>query len=64
MKLTPKQLADRWQVSLRTLERMRAERRGPPWERIGYRVRYDREKPSESWRTFAGRVLQEQSGGA
>jgi len=41
MKLTPKQLADRWQVSLRTLERMRAERRGPPWERIGYRVRYD-----------------------
>jgi predicted DNA-binding transcriptional regulator YafY len=64
MKLTPKQLADRWQVSLRTLERMRAERRGPPWERIGYRVRYDREKPSESWWTFAGRVLQEQSGGA
>jgi predicted DNA-binding transcriptional regulator YafY len=64
MKLTPKQLADRWQVSVRTLERMRVERRGPPWERIGYRVRYDREKPSESWWTFAGRVLQEQSGGA
>ena len=41
MKLTPKQLADRWQVSVRTLERMRAERRGPPWERLGYLVRYD-----------------------
>jgi len=41
MKLTPKQLAKRWQVSVRTLERMRAERRGPPWERLGYRVRYD-----------------------
>ena len=27
-------------------------------------LRHDSEKPTDSWWTFAGRVLQEQSGGA
>ena len=35
-----------------------------PTLRLSLNLRDDREKPSESWWTFAGRVLQEQSGGA
>ena len=38
--LTPRELADRWKVSIRTLERRRAEQSGPAWFRIGGSIRY------------------------
>ncbi len=37
--LTEKQLADRWNISPRTLQRWRAHRRGPAYRRIG-RITY------------------------
>jgi hypothetical protein len=41
MKLTEQELAARWKISLRSLQRMRKEGRSPPWQRLGYFVRYD-----------------------
>ena len=38
--LTTRQLAARWQVSVRTLERWRSERHGPPWIVVRGSVRY------------------------
>ena len=38
--LTPRELAERWRVSGRTLERWRAERYGPGWIWIGGSIRY------------------------
>lgn len=38
--LTQRDLAGRWRVSGRTLERWRAERYGPAWIRIGGSIRY------------------------
>lgn len=38
--LTQKQLASRWQLSTRTLQRWREEKKGPIWIRIAGRVRY------------------------
>jgi hypothetical protein len=38
--LTPTDLARRWRVSPRTLERWRGQRKGPPWLRLRGRVRY------------------------
>lgn len=38
--LTPRELADRWKVSIRTLERCRAQRYGPAWITIGCSIRY------------------------
>lgn len=39
--MTERQLAARWQVSCRTLQRWRAERYGPGYILIGGSVRYD-----------------------
>jgi predicted DNA-binding transcriptional regulator AlpA len=38
--LTQTQLAARWQVSTRTLQRWREDDKGPAWIRIGALVRY------------------------
>lgn len=38
--LTQKELATRWKVSGRTLERWRGERYGPAWITIGGSIRY------------------------
>lgn len=38
--LTQAELARRWRMSGRTLERWRAERYGPAWIRIGGRILY------------------------
>ncbi|SEN72721.1 hypothetical protein SAMN04488003_12927 [Loktanella fryxellensis] len=38
--LTPRDLADRWKVSIRTLERRRAVPSGPAWITIGGSIRY------------------------
>lgn len=37
---TQTDLARRWRISPRTLERWRWERKGPPWLRVGGRVLY------------------------
>jgi hypothetical protein len=38
--LTPQELALRWRMSTRTLDRWRAERYGPVWFQIGGAIRY------------------------
>lgn len=38
--LTPRELALRWRMSTRTLERWRASPHGPAWHRIGGKVLY------------------------
>lgn len=38
--LTQRELATRWRISGRTLERWRAEPYGPAWIRIGCSIRY------------------------
>lgn len=38
--LTTRELAERWRVSGRTLERWRADRYGPGWVWIGGSIRY------------------------
>ncbi|MCA8882120.1 MAG: helix-turn-helix domain-containing protein [Rhodobacteraceae bacterium] len=38
--LTPRELAEHWRVSVRSLERWRAEGYGPRWVWIGGSVRY------------------------
>ena len=38
--LTQRELADRWRISPRTLERWRAEGYGPPWIVLGGSIRY------------------------
>lgn len=38
--LTAGDVAKRWQISVRTLERMRAEHEGPRYVKIGASVRY------------------------
>ena len=38
--LTPIELAQRWRISTRTLDRWRASRTGPRWMRIGGRILY------------------------
>ena len=38
--LTTRELAARWRLSLRTLERWRAEGYGPAWLTIGGSIRY------------------------
>ena len=38
--MTTRELAERWRVSGRTLERWRAERYGPGWIWIGGSIRY------------------------
>jgi predicted site-specific integrase-resolvase len=38
--LTQAELAERWQVSERTLDRWRAEGKGPAWLKLNGRVRY------------------------
>jgi len=38
--LRQRNLADRWDLSVRTLERWRAEGRGPPFLKLGGRVCY------------------------
>lgn len=39
-RLSERGLARRWNVSQRTLQRWRSDRRGPPWLRIGGVIRY------------------------
>lgn len=39
--LTQRELAQRWNVSTRTLERWRGERYGPAWHVLGGSVRYN-----------------------
>ncbi|SFD42882.1 helix-turn-helix transcriptional regulator [Roseivivax sediminis] len=41
--LTTRELAERWRVTCRTLERWRAEPYGPGWVTIGGAIRYRRE---------------------
>jgi len=38
--LTPEELARRWRMSVRSLERWRTDRRGPVWLRLEGRVLY------------------------
>ena len=38
--LTPSELADRWRLSPRTLERWRRNGEGPAWVRVGHRIIY------------------------
>ena len=38
--ITVAELADRWRLTTRTLERWRAEHYGPPWITIGGSIRY------------------------
>jgi hypothetical protein len=38
--LTTAELADRWRLTTRTLERWRVERYGPEWHHIGGSIRY------------------------
>lgn len=38
--LTQRQLAVRWAISIRTLERWRVDAQGPQWLRIGNSIRY------------------------
>lgn len=38
--LTQNELAERWQISARTLEKWRQQRGGPRYLRVGGRVRY------------------------
>jgi hypothetical protein len=38
--LNQEEVAARWDISERTLEAWRRQRRGPPYLRIGHRVRY------------------------
>lgn len=38
--LTTRELAQRWRISARTLERWRAARTGPAWITIGCSIRY------------------------
>lgn len=40
VQMTPRELAVRWKVSLRTLDRWRASRYGPAWITIGRSIRY------------------------
>jgi len=56
--LTQRELADRWRLSGRTLERWRAERYGPAWVNIGGSIRYpmrDIEEFEQRNRNTAGR---------
>lgn len=41
--MTQSQLADRWRLSGRTLERWRAQNSGPAWYVIGSSIRYRQE---------------------
>lgn len=38
--MTPAELAERWRMTTRTLDRWRAERYGPAWHHIGGRILY------------------------
>ncbi|RCV50687.1 helix-turn-helix transcriptional regulator [Marinitenerispora sediminis] len=38
--LTPKELADRWQIGVQTLANMRSRGDGPAWIKCGRLVRY------------------------
>ncbi len=38
--LTVAELAERWRMTTRTLDRWRAKRSGPAWHHIGGKVRY------------------------
>jgi hypothetical protein len=38
--LTPQELALRWRMSVRSLDRWRAQRFGPAWLQIGGAIRY------------------------
>ena len=38
--LTQAELAERWRLSERTLDRWRNERKGPAWLRLNGRIRY------------------------
>lgn len=38
--LTTAELAERWRMTTRTLERWRAERYGPKWHQLGGSIRY------------------------
>ena len=38
--LTQRELATRWKITIRTLERWRGERYGPAWTSIGGSIRY------------------------
>lgn len=38
--LTQRELATRWKISIRTLERWRGERYGPAWTSLGGSIRY------------------------
>jgi len=46
--LTPRELAERWRVSVRTLDRWRAGSYGPPWITIGGSIRY-RMTDAQAW---------------
>ena len=39
--INQRQLAERWDVSVRTLERWRSEGKGPPYLKLGRHVTYD-----------------------
>ena len=58
-KMTQEQLADRWQISPRTLEQWRWLGKGPKFLKIGARVLY-REEDVDAYE--AGQVCQNTSG--
>jgi len=53
--LSPKQVSQLTAVSVKTLEAMRGERRGPPYYKIGGRIRYKIEDMRE-WMERGGPV--------
>ena len=38
--LTPRELASRWRMSHKTLEKWRYVKKGPPYVKVGKRIRY------------------------
>jgi hypothetical protein len=52
--LTPEELADRWKINRRTLDNWRSARIGPPYVKLGGRVRYDPEQ-CDAWALAQGR---------
>ena len=60
--LTERQLAEAWNMSVRTLQRWRVEGKGPPFVRIGRAVRYPKDKAEDFLRQSLRRSTSDQGG--
>lgn len=45
--MKPEQLADEWQMSVKTLANLRSNRQGPPYLRVSGSIRYSRRAVDE-----------------